>query len=788
MKYKSMDDLRNLSDKEIGDFLKRYWKTADFIFYGIFVPNTETPEAYSGMITKVKVPGSRTMLRYPMTNIGYVSFKVPSNQKLAGRFYKFSCRLLPNYNNRCQLQILLNTMEEVDERTYNFISPDKETTDYTAENSNRHLSPIAYRYQLLKDKDTGWGENINQLVGIYKSDHDGNYFIDDIRRPDLVKLRTYPKTTFRVGPLKLKAPVKDLSEGQYCLFSWKFTYNVKVNPCELEVDESKPISTIPPEELISLACKRNENSLLSTDNEEKPDDPSILIYDLLHEADRYNGTPVDVQFSLSDKHFSFQHTGKPLTAEDILYLCGLGEHQNDYPENAVAYKCQGLRQFILCNEHTIVISNGFFIKFDSVDGKLRPEWLDKDALPREAKISIARNKRFTETIILPFTDNDKAVINNYKAVLHCVFEDVQNIAFYQNIGKVAVKIKGGKTKTLDRKDWLVSKEYLSFIPKDIRDKMQARDSKKEGDAASKAIKKKHTSIMFACRHKGNVLVGVKNAPVYCLMPTTTSFGFPFLMNTDISINKTNYAISRKSVWNRAYAEMAGRMFAKWITDLTVKKEYTAESIYSMVPKFDKCLASHPDDSIFINPFQKGFKDVIITEQEKQEKALSAGQEASSTGKNYNEAGDRNSKTGAETGNGKRKIYVIDTNVFVNCPDIISRIGRNNTVIISAKVVDELDNLKYKMEDEGLRNVQKALKNINQEIDNGSVRLEMSDVSLLPRDFDRHNPDNNILSVILRHKAEAPILLSSDNGLQIKSKALGIDVIGLKEFLDTRNKK
>ena len=97
------------------------------------------------------------------------------------------------------------------------------------------------------------------------------------------------------------------------------------------------------------------------------------------------------------------------------------------------------------------------------------------------------------------------------------------------------------------------------------------------------------------------------------------------------------------------------------------------------------------------------------------------------------------------------------------------------------MIDELDNLKYKLEDKELRNVQKALKNINQEIDKGNVVTEMSDIKLLPRDFDRHNPDNNILSVVLRHKAESPTLLSSDNGLQIKSKALGINVIGLKDF-------
>ena len=43
--------------------------------------------------------------------------------------------------------------------------------------------------------------------------------------------------------------------------------------------------------------------------------------------------------------------------------------------------------------------------------------------------------------------------------------------------------------------------------------------------------------------------------------------------------------------------------------------------------------------------------------------------------------------------GKKNYYVIDTNVFVNCPDIISKIDSQYPVILSAKVIDELDKLK-----------------------------------------------------------------------------------------------
>ena len=68
------------------------------------------------------------------------------------------------------------------------------------------------------------------------------------------------------------------------------------------------------------------------------------------------------------------------------------------------------------------------------------------------------------------------------------------------------------------------------------------------------------------------------------------------------------------------------------------------------------------------------------------------------------------------------------------------------------------------------------------MDTPNVSMELSDPSLLPDDFNKKSPDNNILTVALKYKGENPILLTSDNGLQIKAKGLGIATISLKDFL------
>lgn len=129
---------------------------------------------------------------------------------------------------------------------------------------------------------------------------------------------------------------------------------------------------------------------------------------------------------------------------------------------------------------------------------------------------------------------------------------------------------------------------------------------------------------------------------------------------------------------------------------------------------------------------------------------------------------------------KENIYIIDTNVFVNYPDIISKIDSRYKIVVAAKVVDELDKMKIKLDEQGKKNAERAIRNIN--TTSREVLFELSDTNLLPSDFDKKSPDNMVLSVGLKHKDQNPILLTSDNGLQIKCKGLGIATISLKDFL------
>ena len=131
--------------------------------------------------------------------------------------------------------------------------------------------------------------------------------------------------------------------------------------------------------------------------------------------------------------------------------------------------------------------------------------------------------------------------------------------------------------------------------------------------------------------------------------------------------------------------------------------------------------------------------------------------------------------------GKENIYIIDTNVFVNCPNIIDKIGHKYTVIIPAKVLEELDKLKLKKDiDKNALNT--AARNINLAFSKQFSKMEDADISLLPAGFDKKNPDCQILSVALKYKGENPIIITSDNILQTRANGLGITTISLTDFL------
>lgn len=134
----------------------------------------------------------------------------------------------------------------------------------------------------------------------------------------------------------------------------------------------------------------------------------------------------------------------------------------------------------------------------------------------------------------------------------------------------------------------------------------------------------------------------------------------------------------------------------------------------------------------------------------------------------------------------KRYYVIDTNVFINQPDILDSFGETDVIILPVTVEQELE---YRATDINTKySAEKALEEIV--LHRERIVFAQSDTNLLPEDFFKNfsenfnnaNNDNKILSIALKYKDDNPTLISSDNRLaKVKADFVGIRGVSLRDF-------
>jgi PhoH-like ATPase len=138
---------------------------------------------------------------------------------------------------------------------------------------------------------------------------------------------------------------------------------------------------------------------------------------------------------------------------------------------------------------------------------------------------------------------------------------------------------------------------------------------------------------------------------------------------------------------------------------------------------------------------------------------------------------------------KRKVFVLDTNVFIHRPDALLSF-RDNEIVIPLWVLEELDKLKSGGE-ERARNARQAIRLIDTlgkkgslnegvfipEI-NSTLRIAMSYDTSVPLDLDMSRMDNKIILSALKLKDEGRnvFFVSKDINARVKALALGLTAV------------
>ena len=137
-----------------------------------------------------------------------------------------------------------------------------------------------------------------------------------------------------------------------------------------------------------------------------------------------------------------------------------------------------------------------------------------------------------------------------------------------------------------------------------------------------------------------------------------------------------------------------------------------------------------------------------------------------------------------------KYFIIDTNVFLDDPDILSKIPRRDHVVVAAMVIKELDKMKLKSADpDRASNARKAVRALKDQIkkDKTSRRkfleLRTADMSLLHQEFREEKGDNYILGVAVQYRDKNPFLITSDNIFSLAAEVEQIPTMTLQEFYE-----
>ena len=136
----------------------------------------------------------------------------------------------------------------------------------------------------------------------------------------------------------------------------------------------------------------------------------------------------------------------------------------------------------------------------------------------------------------------------------------------------------------------------------------------------------------------------------------------------------------------------------------------------------------------------------------------------------------------------KKIYVLDTSVYLTDADCI-RAFDNNDIVIPLKVLDEIDNNKKRQDTAGtqarsiirklddLRSKGNLFKGIRLDKGKGIISTKKYDPFALPDDLDLEDSDNQIIATALTEKNNNPnrkvIVVSRDINMRVKCDAIGI---------------
>lgn len=625
--FKNKYQMIKATDDEIREFF------ATTIFEGVFSHEIRSihTDKFKGHINSIKINGVATNVIGTFINVPNYANDIPEGE------CTFKCRVKEDVRISPSQIIFSLSPRTLRSKTARVVHSDVREGELTNEDI----------FEL-------WGVDDCEFIGYYHPDtkSDG-YLIDDLRKTNFDRIPPY-LTNQKAISLWLKYPQRGLGLNNYYRFTWKLSHRDANNPYEIDLDNQYAPQKITPKWFIDKLFEdrhsdKSKNfgsaaNFLDTLSKQLSAKESTFVYELLQNANDYpvEGQMVDVEFHITDNYLLFLHSGDKFNVRNISGICGINEKEKVANRKTIGYKGIGFKTVFLNNHYVYLRTGDYSFRFDQGEtpemkrgGKIKrqdapfqilPIWTEHEEVEPEVNSVFDRaDKKFQVQIAL--RPDDKRILhvgkNCYENLFREVFSDSNIILFIPNINSVRVFINGQEERACFRnnEEWIVG-DYENKIEEDLQLLINKTIEKGNSRIPEKYKDFDYTKVSFACKHKGAIIKPVEDAILYCYLPTSASWGLPFLMNTDMipKGDRNDIETEVKLVdedetnFNEELAAIAGSKLFMWVKDLLTSRKYHLGSVFSLIPDFKKCKKENKDYSNFIDRFAEAFDNCLDSDQ------------------------------------------------------------------------------------------------------------------------------------------------------------------------------
>ena len=623
--------LKKATDEEIEEFFSKT------IFEGIYSSETRSTNSdfYKGCISDIKLNGNPTNLFMKYLNVPKSSNDIPEGP------CSFKCRMNIATFRADETKYRVNL---VGSSLHSISSPKESSVVVSASDSKE------------QDLFEMWGVDNCQCIGYYHYDEENKvYVVDDLRKPNFDHIPYYPGDSEK-KPIRISYTfeIKGIKLNDYYLFTWKLSHRNKCNPYEVFLDFKTQPKPINPKWFVDTLFDDRHNdksknfgsatNFLDTLSKQLSARESTFVYELLQNANDYpvEGHSVDVEFHITDNYLLFLHSGDKFNVRNISGICGINEKEKVANKKTIGYKGIGFKTVFLNNHYVYLRTGNYSFRFDEgetpekkVGGKIKrlgapfqilPIWTEHNEVAQEVN-DIFDNVEDKFRVQIALRPDNKNLLhtgkNCYENLFREVFSDSNIILFIPNINSVRVFINGQEERACFRnnEEWIVG-DYENEIKDDLQLLINKTIEKGSSRIPEKYKDFDYTKVSFACKHKGAIIKPVEDAILYCYLPTSASWGLPFLMNTDMipKGDRNDIETEVKLVdedetnFNEELAAIAGSKLFMWVKDLLTSRKYHLGSVFSLIPDFKKCKKENKDYSNFIDRFAEAFDNCLDSDQ------------------------------------------------------------------------------------------------------------------------------------------------------------------------------